>query len=181
MTADDRYQVVIRWIEQGALQEKSDLFTPATSIQMPPWLWGRADQPERRYQWSVRPVRLGTDGRGARWSAHSARPARPELSTGTSTSMSNKLASCLTLLADESRPVRTIDLADISDLSRAQVAEFHDAWRRSEPQPPAGADHRHGGAGRDKHPPHLSRGVARLPGRRRCSGTPAGHRGAVGG
>lgn len=64
MTADDRYQVVIRWIEQGALQEKSDLFTPATSIQMPPWLWGRADQPERRYQWSVRPVRLGTDGRG---------------------------------------------------------------------------------------------------------------------
>ena len=64
MAADDRYQVVIRWIEQGALQEKSDLFTPATSIQMPPWLWGRADQPERRYQWFVRPVRLSTDGRG---------------------------------------------------------------------------------------------------------------------
>jgi LysM repeat protein len=64
MTADDRYQVVIRWIEQGALQEKSDLFTPAISIQMPPWLWGRADQPERWYQWSVRPVRLSTDGRG---------------------------------------------------------------------------------------------------------------------
>ena len=42
--------------------------------------------------------------------------------------MSNKLASCLTLLADESRPVRTIDLADISDLSRAQVTAFHDAW-----------------------------------------------------
>jgi LysM repeat protein len=64
MTADDRYQVVIRWIEQGALQEKSDLFTPATSIQMPTWLWGRADQPERRYQWFVRPVRLSTDGKG---------------------------------------------------------------------------------------------------------------------
>jgi LysM repeat protein len=64
MAADDRYQVVIRWIEQGALQEKSDLFTPATSIQMPTWLWGRADQPERRYQWFVRPVRLSTDGRG---------------------------------------------------------------------------------------------------------------------
>jgi LysM repeat protein len=64
MTADDRYQVVIRWVEQGALQEKSDLFTTATSIQMPPWLWGRADQPDRKYQWSVRPVRLSTDGRG---------------------------------------------------------------------------------------------------------------------
>jgi LysM repeat protein len=64
MAADDRYQVGIRWIEQGALQEKSDLFTPATSIQMPTWLWGRADQPERRYQWFVRPVRLSTDGRG---------------------------------------------------------------------------------------------------------------------
>jgi LysM repeat protein len=64
MTADDRYQVVIRWIEQGALQEKSDLFTTATSIQMPPWLWGRADQPDRKYQWFIRVVRLATDGKG---------------------------------------------------------------------------------------------------------------------
>jgi LysM repeat protein len=64
MIADDKYQVVMRWIEQGALQEKSDLFTTATSIQVPLWLWGRADQPERRYQWSVRPVRLATDGQG---------------------------------------------------------------------------------------------------------------------
>jgi LysM repeat protein len=64
MTADDRYQVDIRWVEQGALQEKSDLFTPATSIQMPPWLWGRADQPDRKYQWFIRAVRLTTDGQG---------------------------------------------------------------------------------------------------------------------
>jgi LysM repeat protein len=64
MIADDRYQVVIRWMEQGALQEKSDVFTTATSIQASPWLWGRADQPERRYQWYVRPVRLSTDGQG---------------------------------------------------------------------------------------------------------------------
>jgi len=42
--------------------------------------------------------------------------------------MLSKLASCLALLADEDRPVRTIDLADISDLSRNQVAEFHAAW-----------------------------------------------------
>jgi len=64
MIADDKYQVGMRWIEQGALQEKSDLFTTATSIQVPLWLWGRADQPERRYQWFVRPVRLATDGQG---------------------------------------------------------------------------------------------------------------------
>ena len=43
--------------------------------------------------------------------------------------MPSKLTSCLALLADEDRPVRTIDLADLSDLSRNQVAEFHAAWR----------------------------------------------------
>ena len=47
--------------------------------------------------------------------------------------MPSKLASCLALLADEDRPVRTIDLADISDLSRNQVAEFHAAWHDLSP------------------------------------------------
>ncbi len=47
--------------------------------------------------------------------------------------MSNKLTSCLALLADEGRPVRTINLADISDLSRSQVAEFHAAWHDLSP------------------------------------------------
>ena len=47
--------------------------------------------------------------------------------------MLSKLASCLALLADEDRPVRTIDLADISDLSRNQVAEFHAAWHDLSP------------------------------------------------
>jgi hypothetical protein len=47
--------------------------------------------------------------------------------------MPSKLASCLALLADEDRPVRTIDLADISDLSRSQVAEFHAAWNDLSP------------------------------------------------
>jgi HEAT repeat protein len=42
--------------------------------------------------------------------------------------MPSKLTSCLMLLADENRSARTIDLADISDLSRSQVAEFHAAW-----------------------------------------------------
>ena len=47
--------------------------------------------------------------------------------------MPSKLTSCLALLADEDRPVRTIDLADISDLSRSQVAEFHAAWNDLSP------------------------------------------------
>jgi HEAT repeat protein len=47
--------------------------------------------------------------------------------------MSSKLNSCLTLLADESRPVRTIDLAELSDLSRSQVAEFQAAWHDLRP------------------------------------------------
>jgi HEAT repeat protein len=47
--------------------------------------------------------------------------------------MPNKLNACLTLLADESRPVRTINLADISDLSRSEVAEFQDAWHDLHP------------------------------------------------
>ena len=47
--------------------------------------------------------------------------------------MANKLTSCLALLADEDRPVRTINLADISDLSRSEVAEFHTAWRDLSP------------------------------------------------
>ena len=47
--------------------------------------------------------------------------------------MSNKLTACLELLADESRPARTIDLTDISDLSRSQVAEFHTAWNSLRP------------------------------------------------
>ena len=47
--------------------------------------------------------------------------------------MANKLTSCLALLADEDRPVRTIDLADLSDLSRSEVADFHAAWRDLSP------------------------------------------------
>jgi HEAT repeat protein len=47
--------------------------------------------------------------------------------------MSNKLTSCLEMLANESRPMRTIDLTDISDLSRSQVAEFHTAWNSLRP------------------------------------------------
>jgi len=47
--------------------------------------------------------------------------------------MPNKLQSCLELLADESRPVRTIDLRAISDLSRSQVAEFQVAWHGLRP------------------------------------------------
>jgi len=59
-----QYQVTIRWIEQGAPVEYSELYTTATSIRMPGWLFSRADQPARQYSWSVRIVQTTTDGQG---------------------------------------------------------------------------------------------------------------------
>ncbi len=59
-----QYQVTIRWVEQGAPVEYSELYTTATSIRMPGWLFGRADQPARQYSWSVRVVQTTTDGQG---------------------------------------------------------------------------------------------------------------------
>ena len=59
-----QYQVTIRWVEQGAPVEYSELYTTATSIRMPGWLFARADQPARQYSWSVRVVQTTTDGQG---------------------------------------------------------------------------------------------------------------------
>ena len=43
--------------------------------------------------------------------------------------MADELTSLLELLADVSRPVRSIDLTPISDLSRDEVGQFVAAWR----------------------------------------------------
>jgi hypothetical protein len=56
--------VSIRWTEQGEPMEYLVPITTATSIRMPSWLFGRADQPARQYSWSVRVVRPATDGQG---------------------------------------------------------------------------------------------------------------------
>jgi hypothetical protein len=58
------YRVAIRWVEQGSPMEYLVPVTTATSIRMPSWLFGKADQPARRYEWSVRIVRTTTDGQG---------------------------------------------------------------------------------------------------------------------
>jgi LysM repeat protein len=58
------YRVSIRWIEEGAPMEYLVPVTTATSIRMPSWLFGKADQPARQYTWSVRIVRTTTDGQG---------------------------------------------------------------------------------------------------------------------
>ena len=39
-------------------------FTPSIEQRVPTWLWGKARQPERQYQWSVRAAHLSTDGQG---------------------------------------------------------------------------------------------------------------------
>lgn len=63
MGLDGQYQVVVRWVEQGAPQEHY-WFTTSTGTAVPTWLAGRADQPTRKYTWFVRVVTVTTDGQG---------------------------------------------------------------------------------------------------------------------
>ena len=42
--------------------------------------------------------------------------------------MTDKLVSCFEQLTDENRSVRSLDLTDISDLNREQIAEFRAGW-----------------------------------------------------
>lgn len=63
LAAGNQYQVTMRWAEQGVPQEYY-WFTTATGTRVPPWLWGRADQPARQYTWFVRAVQVTTDGQG---------------------------------------------------------------------------------------------------------------------
>ncbi len=60
---EDQYLVVVTWVEQGAPMEHR-WRTTATGTRVPPWLWGKADQPARKYTWSVQVVRVTTDGKG---------------------------------------------------------------------------------------------------------------------
>ena len=57
------YRVTITDTEQG-VPVTHTFDWKATSFPVPPWLWGKADQPARQYQWSVQVVQLATDGKG---------------------------------------------------------------------------------------------------------------------
>jgi hypothetical protein len=57
------YRVTITATEQGVLvTHPFDWKT--TSFPVPSWLWGKADQPARQYQWFVQVIQLVTDGKG---------------------------------------------------------------------------------------------------------------------
>jgi hypothetical protein len=57
------YRVTITNSEQGVpVAHPFDWKT--TSFPVPGWLWGKADQPARQYQWFVQVVQLTTDGKG---------------------------------------------------------------------------------------------------------------------
>jgi LysM repeat protein len=58
------YRVAIQWTQNGEPMEYLVPVTTATSIRMPAWLFERADQPARKYTWSVRVVQSTTDGQG---------------------------------------------------------------------------------------------------------------------
>ena len=64
MSADDKYQVVISWYDEFGERREYFWFTPSIEQRVPTWLWGKARQPERQYQWSVRAAHLSTDGQG---------------------------------------------------------------------------------------------------------------------
>jgi LysM repeat protein len=57
------YRVTIADTEQGVPATRT-FDWKATSFPVPPWLWGKADQPARQYQWFVQVVQLATDGKG---------------------------------------------------------------------------------------------------------------------
>jgi hypothetical protein len=57
------YRVTITDTEQGIPVTRT-FDWKATSFPVPPWLWGKADQPAREYRWSVQVVQLATDGKG---------------------------------------------------------------------------------------------------------------------
>ena len=63
MGIDSEYQVVVAWVEQGVPREHR-WFWKTTGSQVPLWLWGKADQPGRKYTWHVRVVQVTTDGKG---------------------------------------------------------------------------------------------------------------------
>jgi len=60
---DEWFVVSLRWLENGQLQYGG------AQVQEPQWpvaefYYGRADQPERRYEWDVEVVRITTDAQG---------------------------------------------------------------------------------------------------------------------
>jgi LysM repeat protein len=61
--SDAQYQVTVEWIE-GGQKNNYVWYTTSTAQRLPTWLWGRADQPTRRYNWFVTVVQVGTDGKG---------------------------------------------------------------------------------------------------------------------
>jgi hypothetical protein len=59
-----QYRVTVSWVAGGVPQQHL-WFTTAAQAVVPEWLWQQADQPERRYSWSVdvvRPVSLPAGG-----------------------------------------------------------------------------------------------------------------------
>lgn len=71
------YQVTVQYMEGG--QKRSDSLTPTASTgqRFPPWLFGRADPPGRRFSWSVSVVQMATDGKGGELAIPLSPPSAP--------------------------------------------------------------------------------------------------------
>jgi LysM repeat protein len=64
MPAGALYQVAVEYLQGG--QRRTEVLQPTASTgqRFPPWLYGAADQPGRRFTWYVTVVRMTTDGKG---------------------------------------------------------------------------------------------------------------------
>ena len=58
------YRVTFEWTEGGVPVNHTPPGTTSTSMRVPLWLFGKADQPARQYHWSVQVVQVTTDGKG---------------------------------------------------------------------------------------------------------------------
>jgi hypothetical protein len=77
MPAGALYQVTVEYAEGGANRIEPLPPTASTGQRFPPWLFGHADLPGRRYTWYVTVVQMGTDGKGGEVAVPLSPPSTP--------------------------------------------------------------------------------------------------------
>jgi LysM repeat protein len=77
MPAGALYQVTVEYAEGGANRSEPLPPTASTGQRFPPWLFGHADLPGRRYTWYVTVVQMGTDGKGGEVAVPLSPPSTP--------------------------------------------------------------------------------------------------------
>jgi LysM repeat protein len=77
MPAGALYQVTVQYLVGGQKMSEALAPTALTGQRFPPWLFGHADLPGRRYYWYVSVVRITTDGKGGELAVPLSPPSAP--------------------------------------------------------------------------------------------------------